>query len=57
MHERRSHSFGEHRRRSGLALSAAVRLLRLSALLAKLAVPVAPWIFERDSRCVPGRGR
>jgi len=40
-----------------LALSAAVRLLRLSALLAKLAVPVAPWIFERDSRCVPGRGR
>jgi hypothetical protein len=32
----------------------AVRLLRLSALLAKLAVPVAPWVF--DSHCVPGRG-
>jgi hypothetical protein len=31
---------------------AAVRLLRLSALLAKLAVPVAPWIFERDRHCI-----
>jgi hypothetical protein len=35
---------------------AAVRLLRLSAPLAKLAVPAAPWIFERDGRCVPRRG-
>jgi hypothetical protein len=33
---------------------AAVRLLRLSALIAKLAVPVAPWIF--DGRRVPRRG-